>query len=103
MTQRKHSKKTAEQKIQITLTAENTENLRFAAKMSGIEPERIVNEWLLLDLLREVRNPGSGALRDLIGMTVYYDPAEAEEVKQRVADWERAADRDLGPVEVAAA
>lgn len=55
----------------VTLNRENTRNLRFAARMIQVEPERLLNDWILRDPLRDMREPGSGALRDLVEMTAF--------------------------------
>ena len=73
----------------VTLNRENTRNLRFAARMIQVEPERLLNDWILRDPLRDRREPGSGALRDLVEMTAFSSEEEALSVAGNVARHEQ--------------
>ena len=81
----------------ITLNKENAANLQWVSDFTGVEPERLVNEWFLCDLLRDARDPVSGFLRDIIESVIYEDAAEGEEVQKHLKDWENAA--KAAPVE----
>jgi len=68
--------------LTVTLDEENTKGLLFAAEMLGIEPEELLNDWILRDDMRAALKANSGYLTDVLISMIEF---ENEETAQRVA------------------
>ena len=79
----------SDSRMTVTLNRENMRNLLFAAKMLDVEPDRLLNEWLLLDMLRDMRDPQSGALRELAYATVFDGAERAAAFNRNLARFEK--------------
>jgi hypothetical protein len=75
--------------IAIELNEANTKSLRFAAEVLEMEPERLLNEWILRDQMRDILDAKIGTLRDLFEMTEFEDVETARRIGERITAFER--------------
>lgn len=75
--------------MRIKLNEQNTRNLLFVANLLEIEPEHLVNDWLLRDYPADLVNAGTGGLRALYETIEYDNPRMAKRVAVRLMSWER--------------
>jgi len=75
--------------MKLELNEENARRLLFVANLLELEPERLLNDWMLSDWLKDFEDAGTGCLRGLYKETQYDAEKTAKRVAVRLMSYER--------------
>ena len=75
--------------MKLELNEANARRLLFVANLLELDPEHLLNDWMLSDWLKDLEDAGAGCLRELYKETQYDDAKTAKRAAVRVMSFER--------------